>query len=329
MRLVAILAVLGACGNDCPSGWTPLFDRAQLTRPLLSIGGKDRDVWLVGGPVGTPGLTTAIEHWDGAVWSAIPRAGTETLWWVWAAPDGTVWMVGEKGLVLRWRAGALETLPSGTDVTLFGVWGSSADDVWIVGGTPGAGAGPGNDVALHWNGTRFDGTPGPPAKGDAFFKVWGAAANDVWIVGEAGTAWRRTDAGWQDHAAELATLDSVITVHGCSATDVWAVAGQGIYRFDGTRWAPAAGVQVSSGANGVACGARGALVVGNGGLKLRWDRAAGRWSDDTLQEPYYSDFHGAWIGPDGSLWAVGGNYNAPASAPREGMAAFQGCPVPR
>jgi hypothetical protein len=327
MRALALVALVGCGGGDCPPGWKRLLDPPV---PALSIWGLGRDVWLVGGPLGTPGLGTLALHWDGTSWTAPPRPGTETLWWVWGPPDGSsVWMVGEAGLVLRHRAGGFETVPNSTHATLFGVWGSAADDVWVVGGTPGAGAGATNDVALHWNGTGFDATKGPPAHGVAFFKVWGASPDDVWIVGESGTAWHLGAAGWEDHSAELATPYEVTTVHGCSSTDVWAVANQTVYHWDGARFAPVPAAQVASSANGVACAPSGVLVVGNGGLKLHWDRAADRWTDDSLAEPYDADFHGAWIGPDGTLWAAGGNYNAPPTVGRYGRVAFDGCPVPR
>jgi hypothetical protein len=328
--LVGVL-FLAACGGDtCPPGWKPLFERAELSRPILSLWGQGREVWMVGGPAGAAGLTTLIEHWDGAAWSERPRAGTETLWWVWGTPDGAeVWMVGERGLVLRARGGAIETLASGTGATLYGVWGTSASDVWVVGGTPNAGSAQPNDVVLHYTGAGFETASGPPPKGVAFFKVWGAAADDFWIVGEGGTAWRRTAAGWADHSAELMTRESVTTVHGCAADDVWAVAGANVFHFGGARWGPAEGAQPSSSANGVFCGADGVLVVGNGGLKLRWVRATNAWSDDSLAAPYYADFHAAWIAPGGTEWATGGNYNAPASEPRVGIAAIYGCPVPR
>jgi hypothetical protein len=86
---------------------------------------------------------------------------------------------------------------------------------------------------------------------------------------------------------------------------------------------------VLAGANGVACGASGVLVVGNGGLKLRYARAAGIWSDETLEAPFYADFHAAFIAPGGAMWAAGGNYNAPPTTGRVGIVGFDGCPVPR
>jgi hypothetical protein len=330
--LSVALALLAGCDDPtpCAQGWKPALQRAALSRPVLAVWGNDAEDWLVGGPVGAAGLTTLVLRHTGDGWHELPQTGSETLWWVWGLPDASqVWMVGEHGLVLRWRNGSLESLPSGTDATLFGVWGSSADDVWLVGGIPGAGVSPKNDVVLHWDGAHFTSTDHPAAKGAAFFKTWGSGANDLWVVGENGTAWRRTAAGWEDHAAELGTRASVTTVHGCSATEVYAVAGQSVYKFAGATWALVPEAIALAGANGVSCGPAGVLVVGNGGLKLRYARAAGTWTDDTLEEPFYADFHGAFVAATGAMWAVGGNYNAPATTGRVGMVGFDGCPVPR
>jgi len=54
-------------------------------------------------------------------------------------------------------------------------------------------------------------------------------------------------------------------------------------------------------------------------MKLRYDRT--RWIDETLQPPYSTDYHAAWIAPDGRLWAGGGNFNAPSSSRRFGTLA--------
>src|SRR5262249_28629132 len=161
---------------------------------------------------------------------------------------------------------------------------------------------------------------GPPPRGAAFFKIWGAAAGDFWVVGEGGTLWHHGAGGWDDHSAEVGTRDALTTVHGCGADEVYAVGGMGIYVWRGAEWAPAAGVTPPAGVDCVACAPDEVLAVGNGGLKLRYDRAAGVWQDETLAEPFYTDFHGALVAGPGRLYAVGGNYNSPAAGGRVGIA---------
>jgi hypothetical protein len=106
------------------------------------------------------------------------------------------------------------------------------------------------------------------------------------------------------------------------------VGGFEVHRWDGGAWR-LEDVTPGSTLNGVHCGAAEVLVVGNGGVKLRLDRAAGRWIDETLDAPYDTDFHAAWISPAGALWAGGGNFNHPPSAPRFGVLGVSGCPIPR
>jgi hypothetical protein len=84
---------------------------------------------------------------------------------------------------------------------------------------------------------------------------------------------------------------------------------------------------LGSAANGVACGADHVLVVGNGGLKWRFDRATSTWHDEQLEVPWDTDYHGAVVAPGGELWAVGGNFNAPpqTGARRGVVARFRTC----
>jgi hypothetical protein len=328
--LVLALAAHAAsgCGGDCTPSWRPVFE-AALDRSVLSVwGSRADDVYLVGGGLGVAGRGALALHWNGRAWRELATGREETLFWVWGAPGATdVWMVGERGLVLRWDGASFRVVPSGTSATLYGVWGASAADVWIVGGLPGAGAGLDNDVVLRWNGQALTRDASIPTRGAALFKVWGASAGDVWVSGEIGTLWRHTAQGWRDHASDLGTRASLLTVHGCSASEVYAVGGTDVWRFDGRAWATVR--QAPSGANGVSCGSRGVLVAGNAGLKMRYERTLDRWFDDRLAEPWQTDFHGAWVSPDGDLWAAGGNFLLPpSSGNRTGVVGYNGCRPP-
>jgi hypothetical protein len=139
--------------------------------------------------------------------------------------------------------------------------------------------------------------------------------------------WHRRAGQWIDESDQLDTQSTLSTVHGCSASEVYTVGGQSVYRFDGSRWAKVDAAEVLSIAAGVSCGSAGVLVVGGGGLKMRLDRASGQWIDDTLQAPYDTDYHGAWVSPGGADWAVGGNYIAPPSQidRRTGVIALRAC----
>jgi hypothetical protein len=325
----ALACVCAGCASPrCDPSWSEVT--SSLDRAALAVWGRGDEVYVVGGGLGEPGRGALALHWDGAAWRELDTGRGETLWWVWGAPDGgDVWMVGEGGLVLRWDGRSFTRVESGTTATLYGVWGAAADAVWIVGGAPNGVADADDDLVLHGSGAGLARVELPERRGVALFKVWGASERDVWFVGERGTAWRRRDGGFVDHSGELATTTSLLTVHGCAADAVYAVGGQKVFAFDGESWREVEEAQAWAGANGVACGADGVLVVGLSGLKLRWDREAGAWIDEQLVPPAGVDFHGAWIAPGGGEWAVGGDFlTPPGSGRRAGAIAYRGCGAP-
>lgn len=319
--IAAALVMLSGCPAEeqaCePEAWALIGELEDVT--ALSVHGTTDDLWVVGGGVGAGQPLAA--RWDGTVWSRIAAGnGNTTWWWSWTSPRGDTWLVGDDGIVVRLdRDGTViqqETL--GVVPTLYGVWGSADDDVWIVGT---------DNFVTRWNGDSFQELPGPAPAGVDFFKVWGAGRDDVWISGEGGTMLHWTGAAFVDHSAELATLAPALTVHGCASTEVYAVAGQGFYAWDGTAWARRSEPALGSVANGVACGAGGVLIVGNAGLKWRWERG-GAWLDERARAPTGTDLHGAFLDEAGRTWAVGGNFNAPPGLARTGVVGVRGCPRP-
>jgi hypothetical protein len=315
-------------GEECSAAAWRLVDGDMDRSGLAMWGAADDDLYLVGGPLGAAGMAL-LRHWDGKSWTEIETGTPETLWWVWGTKAGgrtDVWTVGENGTVLRYDGTRVNEVPSGTAAHLYGVWGTSSDDVWIVGGRPGPEEGP-DDVLLHWNGRGLESVALPESRAAAFFKVWGASADEIFVTGERGTVWHGKGGSWVNESAQIDTFDTLATVHGCSASEVYTVGGQAVYRYDGARWSKLDEANLLGIAAGVACGADTVLVVGTGGLKMRLDKASGAWRNETLEEPYNTDFHGAWISPGGTPWATGGNYIAPASQidRRIGVIARYGC----
>jgi len=323
--LTAALVGLAGCPGDDACDWS--LPAGDLDRVPLSVGGTGPDdVWVVGGGLGLGGALAA--HWDGDAWTRADPATDDSLWWVWPDGAGTVWMVGEHGLVVR-RRGPDTTLERiATGAILYGVWGSGPDDVWVVGGIPNGRVDGEDDFVRRWNGTGFEIPPGLPVRGVALFKVWGSGPGDVWLSGEGGTLYHWDGLGFVDHSADLNTLAPALTVHGCSESEVYLVAGQGLYAWNGADWLRLAEVGLGSVANGVACGPTGVLVVGNAGLKMRWDRVNRVWHDERGQGPTGTDLHGAWIDAAGRAWAVGGNFNQPMPTERHGVIGVRGCPAP-
>jgi len=338
LAAAAALAV-GSCGAAEDPGveacvapsWQPAI--TTLDRSVLCAWGtSSNDVWMVGGSLGVGDAGSLLLHWDGRAFTEVRTGEEHTLWWIWGTPDAqAMWMVGEAGTVVRRAGGAVERLPTVVNTTLFGVWGSGPEDVWIVGGDPGPEGGE-KDVLLHWDGRSLARQP-LPERGATLLKIWGAGPDDIWVGGEGGTLWHRGPSGWEDRSAEVETFYNLNSVHGCSSDEVYAVGGKVIFRWDGTSWSHVTEAEdlVSGSVVGVSCGPTSVAVVGAGGLKLRLDKASGRWFDETTEEPWNTDFHGAWVSNDGDIWSVGGNYGTPASTTdhRIGVVGYRGCAEPR
>lgn len=306
---VLALALAGCGDDDDGAGWRTEVDKTTLSGAVLSVWGSGpKDVYAVGGPLGNDGFETLAMHWDGKAWTALAPGGNETLWWVSGSGPGDVWMVGERGRILRWNGTSFTATPSGTTATLWGVVAFSPSDAWAVGGMPGS-EGP-DDVVLHWNGTSWTSELLPP-KGLALFKVWGTADGTLIIVGEAGVIWRRLGPGaWVEQSAVTPPLarDRLFTVDGCSSSDVWAVGSTDVLHWDGNSWSRQQ-VTLPNIVNGVSCRDGQVTLVGFGGLKLRKDGAT--WLDESNLPPF-NDLHGAWDDGAGSVWVVGGDFLSPA-----------------
>ncbi|AKU99836.1 hypothetical protein AKJ09_06500 [Labilithrix luteola] len=205
------------------------------------------------------------------------------------------------------------------------VWGSGPDDVWLV-GSP--------DIAVHWNGTRFD--ISRMNSNQTLFGVWGSGPKDIWtfstgdalwhnVTGESSaSAWRRGEV--MSSGGLPPWTAPVYGMAGRSSTDVWAVgpfleslAQPTVWHCGG--WSSGAPAWVPSittpGANpwdrepsfnAVLTTASGDVwVVGEGG-KTRWSSGwrgeATSWKvvDSLTSLP----LHALWSAPNGEVWAVGG-----------------------
>lgn len=300
------------------------------------------DVWLVGsspdpaitaGPLPGP----AALHWDGERWIAAatsPWDGVE-LWAVWATPDEAVF-VGNEGTILEMNVTTrvvMDVAGVHPETTFFGIWGASADDLWAVGQTLG-----GDGPPALWRrqqGLWSEWEPpilGPGDAGQIYFKVHGRSADDLWIVGSGGTALR-----WDGQRlvrtptdADVDTsMEPLFTVHVEGDRPV-AVGGAGnglILEWDGAAWRDVSPPLLRS-LNGVCSGHDGSMtVVGQAGTRAHREEEGWR-SDQELEIEAVTalDWHACDVGPDGSLWAVGGRI---AVRPlRQGVVAYTGSNPP-
>lgn len=311
--LPLLAAMLGGCPDPDPDppvlepSWQVVLDEVDLQGAVISVwGSSPTDVYVVGGPLGNSGYEALALHFDGAAWRDLKPGGTETFWWVGGSGPSDVWMVGTEGRIVHWDGATFVEHASGTTATLWGVWAASPTDAWIVGGTPGKGTAEPNDIVLHWDGAAWSPEllPGEP-RGTSLFKVWGTSSDDLYVAGEVGTLWHRTGTTWALEPEPPIATGTLFTVHGCSATEVYAVGGLDVLRKDGDTWGKL-DIELTGGVNGVSCGRPGEVaIVGSGGLKQRL--VDGAWVDEFTHKPY-SDLHAVWADGAGAFWAVGGDF---------------------
>jgi hypothetical protein len=303
------------------ASWRTILQHLDGTL-LAAWGTSAKDVYAVGGPRGNTPYKALVMHYDGMAWTRLDANNADTYWWVHGSSATDVWMTGDNGRISHWDGANFVDHSIKTKATIFGVWAAAPNDAWAVGGTPDTGSGTDNDVVLHWDGAAWTPSPLPQALGRTYFKVWGANADDIYVVGEAGTIWHRAARAWTLVSTPPIAHGTLLTVHGCAANDVYAVGSRDVLHFDGARWA-AERVTLENDVNGVACSAAGVVIVGFGGSKQR--KIAGVWNDDFGTKPY-SDLHGAWIDPDGGMWAAGGSFIADPQpgVTRDGVLAYYG-----
>jgi len=303
-------------GVDAGAAWQTVYEGSELGGAVLSAWGTGADdVYVVGGPLGNGGFNAVAWHFDGATWKDLEPGGVDSFWWVSGSGPNDVWMVGEKGRMTHWDGMSFKEYPRVTTATVWGVFAFSPTDAWAVAGTPEGGTAAPNDVILRWDGQAWtqESLPGMPL-GRALNKIWGTSAENLYAVGELGTVWHRKGTTWTLESEPPVAQSTLLTVYGCSATDVYAVGGLDVLHSDGAGWSKV-DVSLSNAVNGVTCGAAGeVLLVGFGGLKQRFE--GGAWINEFDVEPY-GDLHGSWADGRGAFWAVGGDF---ISKPVDGKA---------
>ncbi len=234
-RLLSGLLLLYLLGCNTPSTSTPaeirlasVSETAVLVEvdenhALLSVFQVDQSLaFVAGGGVGPN--AGVIYRWDGAELTPEVIPAGPALWWVWGAPNGTLWACGDKGRILKrtpdgvWHA---ETTPIDENTILYGIWGDEDGHLWAVGGSyrrtgeqniilTSSGDGSWARLVLEDIPTDF-----------TFFKVWGK--NPTWIVGDLG--WVLKLSGNEQTFIQTPAKHVLFTVHGYG-TDVFAVGGQ-------------------------------------------------------------------------------------------------------
>lgn len=323
MRRIAwvVMAGLVACEPDPGGGgdaWA--WVARDLPEGLLDVWGTGAgDVFAVGGDVGAGPLAL---HWDGVAWTRLDTAAFDaTLHGV--SGDATrVWMVGERGLVLRWeRATKAFTEVGGVpdDVTLNAV-SAAGGAVWAVGGDGTVGH------VYRLSGASFVEDTGVAAgdRGAALNDVWAEDADEVWAVGRAGVILHRSAGGtW----AAVATPDGkgLRAVHaraGAAIAVGGAISGR-VVEVSGASASDVSPPQVKELLAVVVRGDGGVVAVGGEGTVVAREGTVWRTPDGL---PTTLDDHaGVYVDPDHGIWVVGGNLAS--DPPRSGAVLHFGAAV--
>lgn len=251
-------ACVGAC--DAPPRSPPddprvAFRAAVVGAPVGSFLGvwgdpSARRAWIAGGYVGLD-PARAPRNAAGrlleyvAPGRFVTRCTTDaTLWWVSGAPGaGEVWAVGDRGRVVRRRAGGCEVIPlglafEGGEPTLWGVVVRAPNDVWVVGGSPRP-DGP-RGVLLRGDGTRWRQEALPArAQRENLYKI-AIDGDAVVAVGSGGLILRRdgTDGVWREVPSSATPTARIFTVS-CESGVCFGVGSSTsgfVLRGEATRW---------------------------------------------------------------------------------------------
>lgn len=280
------------CPGESHNGWCKYKLSIHQVRRLW--GTSDQDVWAVG--AGEANL-----HWDGHVWSEVPKATDKPLYALWGAGPKDVWAGGEDGVIVHWDGTKWSVVPSGTKQWIFGMWGSGPTDVWAMSS---------KGTSLHWDGKRWAvGRIGTPS--DSFGGIWGSGPDDVWALAETGVIAHWDGKRWSK--VESGVQSDLQDVWGSGPKDAWIAGDKGtLLHWDGTAWtskAPTTGNAVSY--KSIEGGPSGILLIASGN-DARLDRImrfdGTEWS--VVHDRTDALLEHVWVDRSGAAWAAGWNGGA-------------------
>jgi hypothetical protein len=152
---------------------------------------------------------------------------------VWALSQSHVIVVGDLGVIYRWKNQQWENghnVVTG-DARLNAVWFSAPENGWIAS----------NDGMFLWEGIEWENH----LPGSEFVAVWGTGPSNVWACGNDGV-YHWDGFSWTNRDARACN-----TIFGLDTSHVWAGAGSEIRIFDGTTWTVAVSLPADSAVSGI------------------------------------------------------------------------------
>ncbi len=309
--LVAGLSLAIGCGG--PDGQTRGWNQASI--PLadrwISDVHADRfgDVWVVGGE---PGRGAAARY-DGSRWTEVllPE-GVQLLNSVHSFSDGTTFVAGDGGVILRWDGVEWSRPATPTGQNLHSIWGTGPGDMWAVGGSAGTSEG---GIILRnrdgqWTTVEWPRAEHPDTR--ALYAVWGIGRSNVYIGGQNGTLLHWD--GESVRTQESGTERDLRAIRGTGQDQIIAVGGgsQGVVvRPDGEGW-QANSLQGYPGIQDIwLSGRQSGWIVGRRGLAGRLRFSAEDFTFEPVSVSTSMTLRSI-SGADGpGLFAVGGTFDTP------------------
>ena len=239
-----------------------------------------------------------ILRFNGNTWAKVSAPTGSNIKAIWGSSANDIWAVGKDGVILRYQGSSWVQVSSPTILELSSIWGSSVNDIWAVG----------KDKVLHYDGGNWTLQPLPnppnPDKPWDLKGVWGLAANNVWVVGHDGAIFHFNGTSWTVQPSPVG--DNLKAVRGRWGQEVWVVGDKGVQIFTtGAAWSRHSPTLTKL--NLKALWAHAGQMWAAGGVKeggnviLHHDGSAWR----AIEAPGSAELRGVWGFASGSVWVVG------------------------
>ena len=266
-------------GTDTDCAWSFAVAQASATALFDIHGAGEDEILAVGG---------ASFFFDGSAWSEVSlpyEVGLYGVWYLGGAGDTRAVAVGIHGDTLRFDGTAWNDEPGNScEHDLYGVYAANPTTWYAVSGWLLDGIFPQGEL-LAWNDALGDWDAPLAITEEELRGIWGWSAGELKVVGGGGVI-----AGWYG-SLSMETIpgltDHLLSVHGCSPTDIWAVGSSGkvVHSTDGSSWSEVVAPTTSSLLD-VWCFASDAVFVGSvDGALLIYDGVEWQLLDTGYPEP--------------------------------------------
>ncbi|MFB6374678.1 MAG: hypothetical protein ABEN55_16515 [Bradymonadaceae bacterium] len=145
-------------------------------------GASPDDVWAVGGNGTADDGTPTVLRYVGSSWSSVELPDLEhvdvfAFFKVWGTGPDNVFIVGQRGIVLRWNGEKLVEQFTGTNRDLISLWGTGPDNIAAIGGRA-------TGVLAQWDGQEWTSQSLSPLPG--MNGIWMPSPNRAWVAGVRG-----------------------------------------------------------------------------------------------------------------------------------------------